>query len=523
MLRTRMTRPYRACPLGPVAVIAVFIFSLLCSSTAFGFGFEDVARRARGLAASAFKKPESLPKELAGLSQEHYREIRQRPERLYWKGSKLPYELGFFPAGWQFDRPVRINEVTADGVREIRLEAGDFDFGPSGVDATRLKSIPVAGFRVQFPLNNPRVKDEALSFLGATYFRALGKGQRYGLSARGVAIDTAVATGEEFPHFVEFWIERPSPSGKELTIYGLVDSPRLTGAYRFVLRPGTETAMEVKSRLFLRDKVEKLGIAPLTSMFFFGENQRGPSEDYRPEVHDSDGLSVKLSSGEWIWRPLQNPKRLLVTSFAAVNPAGFGLMQRDRDFSHYEDLGARPDLRPSAWIEPRGAWGSGSIELVQIPAPDEMNDNIVAYWVPERTPAPREPLDLEYRVLWQKDGDARPPNGWVTQTRRGRPASARTKDDGKSRDDGIVGLQVDFDGPALRNIEPGVAVETNLTVDANAKIIERATLRNDATGGWRALLRLRRVDEAKPVELRAELRGPAGILSETWSYILPPN
>jgi glucans biosynthesis protein len=503
--------------IGPVIGLIVALLGLLPSSPAFPFSFEDVARRAKQLAAAGFKKPAGPPKELANLSQEQYREIRFKPDKLLWRSSRASFELGFFPAGWQFDRPVRINEVTAEGVREIRFEPGDFDYGSTKLDPARLKSGGFAGFRVHFPLNSAAVKDEALSFLGASYFRALGRGQRYGLSSRGLAVDTALSSGEEFPHFVEFWIERPAPSSKELTVFALLDSPRVAGAYRFVLRPGAETVLDVRSRLYLRDKVDKLGIAPLTSMFFYGENQRGPSEDYRPEVHDSDGLSVRLANGEWIWRPLVNPKRLLVTSFAAANPAGFGLMQRDRDFSHYEDLGARPDLRPSAWVEPRGAWGSGRIELVQIPAPDEMNDNIVAYWVPDRLPPPREPLDLEYRVLWQKDAETRPPNGWVTQTRRGRPAGARSKDDG------IVGLQIDFDGPALRKVDPGTAVETNLTVDANAKIIERATLRNEASGGWRTHLRLRRMDDAKPVEMRAELRGPAGLLSETWSYILPPN
>ena len=222
-----------------------------------------------------------------------------------------------------------------------------------------MKGLGFAGFRVHFPVNTQAYKDEVLVFLGASYFRALGQGQQFGLSARGLAIDTAESSGEEFPRFVEFWIERPQPGAKELTIYALLDSPRATGAYRFVLKPGVTTVLDTDARLFLRKNVAKLGLAPLTSMFYFGGNQRPSREDYRPAVHDSDGLSIREATNNWIWRPLVNPKRLLVTSFALSDPAGFGLMQRARSFEQYQDLEARYDLRPSAWIEPKGGWGTG--------------------------------------------------------------------------------------------------------------------------------------------------------------------
>jgi len=503
--------------IGPVAgFIAALVSLLLCCEAALAFGFDDVAKRAKELASSGFKNPSEPPKELVSLNQEQYRDIRHKPDRYYWSSTRLPFRLAFFHTGWHFGQTVRLNEVDAEGVREIRFDPGYFDYGKTGIEPGKTKSAGFAGFRVLYPLNNPRQEDEVLSFLGASYFRALGKGQRYGLSARGLAIDTAVASGEEFPRFVEFWIERPAPSSRELTIYALLDSPRAAGAYRFVLKPGIETSLDVKSRLFLRDKMEKLGLAPLTSMFFFGENQRGPNDDYRPEVHDSDGLSLKLASGEWIWRPLVNPKRLLVTSFSAVNPAGFGLMQRDRDFTDYEDLSARPDLHPSGWVEPKGPWGSGRIELVQIPAPDETNDNIVAYWVPDKLPAAREAFNFDYRLLWQKDGASQPLTSWVKQTRRGRSFQRSP--------DGSIALWIDFDGPSLMKLSSGTPPEADFSVDSNAKIIERSIVRNDATGGWRTMLRLRRVDDAKPVEMRGVLRDPNGtVLSETWSYILPPG
>ncbi len=496
----------------PIAFLAALTFA---GDTLAAFGFDDVARRAQQLAAVPYKAPAALPKEIQSLNYDQYRDIRFNPDHALWRGTRLPFELAFFHMGWYFDRPVRIHEITAQGVREIRFDPGSFDYGANRIAPGKLKGLGFAGFRVHFPVNTPKYKDEVLAFLGASYFRALGRGQGYGLSARGLAIDTAVAAGEEFPHFSEFWIERPKPAAGELVVLALLESRRATGAYRFVLAPGAETVMSVKMRIFLRDKVTRLGIAPLTSMFFFGENQRAARDDFRPEVHDSDGLSVQLGNGEWLWRPLTNPKRLLVTSFATTHPKGFGLMQRDRAFESYEDLEARYEKRPSAWVEPVGSWGAGRIELVQIPAGDETNDNIVAFWVPEKLPPPGEPLDFEYRLRWQLKEDARPPLAWVTQTRRGH-GYLRKPDDS-------IAFSVDFDGPALRKLAPDAKVEGMVSADGNGQLLSRETFRNDATGGYRVALRVKRVDGAKPVELRGFLRGPEGALSETWSYVLPPE
>jgi len=488
----------------------------LAPALALGFDFEEVAHRAQQLASQPYRAQKvELPKELQGIDYDHFRDIRFRPERMLWRDQKLPFEVAFFHLGLYFDRPVRINELTGNSAREIRFDPALFDYGANKFDPQRMSGLGFAGFRVHYPLNTPKYKDEVLVFLGASYFRALGKNQVYGISARGLAIDTGLASGEEFPAFVEFWLERPSASATELTIYALLDSRRVSGAYRFTLRPGVETAIEVKERLFLRENVSRLGIAPLTTMYFFGENQRSNRDDYRPEVHDSDGLSVQSGTGEWIWRPLVNPKRLLVTSFALANPLGFGVMQRDRDFAHYEDLEARYDLRPSLWVQPKGSWGSGRVELVEIPSPDETNDNIVAYWVPDAPPAPKAPFDLEYRLLWQRETTTRPPSSWVVQTRRGRGFFRN--------DDGSSGFVIDFDGPSLRKLPADAEVEGIVSVDSNAEVKEVVTHRNDATGGWRLVLRFTRGDPAKPAELRAYLRTRTSTLSETWSYILPPD
>jgi glucans biosynthesis protein len=354
-----------------------------------------------------------------------------------------------------------------------------------------------------------------LVFLGASYFRALGKDQRYGLSARGLAVDTALASGEEFPVFTEFWLEKPAPGAKELTIYGLLDSKSMSGAYRFILRPGTDTAIDVKARIFARRNIAKLGVAPLTSMYLFGENQRSPTEDYRPEVHDSDGLSIASGTGEWIWRPLSNPKRLLVTSFGLNNPIGFGLLQRDRNFASYEDLEARYEMRPSAWIRPLKPFGAGRVELVQIPSPFESNDNIVAFWSPREPPQARQHLDLDYQILWLRLSPMRAPSSSVVQTRRG-PGFTR-------RPEATVDFHIDFEGPMLRKLPEKAEVTPVFTPDANGEIVEVAHQRNPLNSGVRVSLRVKRLDATKPVELRGFLRNEGETLSETWSYILPPE
>ena len=497
----------------PQFAVALLICTLPCR-TALAFDFNDVAKLARELANTPYKKPENkLPKELRELPYDQYRQIRFKAERAHWRTSKALFELTFHHQGQQFSEPVKISEISADGVSEIKFNPNDFDFGSNKIDPQRLQGIGFAGFRVHYPVNTANRKDEVISFLGASYFRGVGKGQVRGLAARGLAVDTALMSGEEFPRFVEFWIERPNPTARELVVYALLNSKSLAGAYRFVLRPGNDTITDVKARLYPREHLAKLGIAPLTSMYNFGENQRSVTEDFRPEVHDSDGLSVQSGTGEWIWRPLVNPKRLLVTSFTMTNPQGFGLMQRDRAFSSYEDLDQKYELRPSAWVEPKGKWGAGRIELVQIPTPDETNDNIVAFWIPADPPQPKQTYDFEYRLTWQRDAETRPPLSWVTQTRRSQNPARKP--------DNSIMLSVDFAGPALEKLPADARPQSITSIDANGEILENTIRRNTATGGWRVTLRVRQIDIKKPVEMRAFLRYDNSTLSETWSYILP--
>lgn len=509
-------------PPAPAGTLRYLFAVLLAASAALAgtraqaFDFPDVAQRAKVLSQSAYKKPSSnLPKAIDNLSYDQYRDIRFNPDKSLWRSAKLPFEVAFFHQGLFYDHPVKINEIINKRVREIKFDPQSFNYGKNTIDPKQLEQLGYAGFRVHTALNSKKYKDEVVVFLGASYFRALGKGQGYGASARGLAIDTAQNSGEEFPQFSEFWLERPEGNDKDLTIYALLDSRRATGAYRFVVKPGSDTVVDVKAQLFLRENVTTLGIAPLTSMYFFGENQRSTVEDYRPEVHDSDGLSVQTGADEWIWRPLVNPKRLLVTSYSLDSPKGFGMMQRERNFSSFQDLEARYEKRPSVWIEPTGKWGKGRIELVQLPTADETNDNAVAFWVPELMPKPGQPYNVEYKMRWEKESETQPPHAWVAQTRRGHGYTKKVDDS--------LAMIVDFEGPALKKLPADAKLEGAVTIDANGKLMETNTYRNDVTGGWRIAVRLDRNDDAKPVELTAHLRNGKEVLSETWSYILPPN
>jgi glucans biosynthesis protein len=486
------------------------------------FVFDDVAERARTLASQPYAPIDApLPQELKNLGYDGYRGIRFDPKKALWHDRALPFELQFFHRGNLHTQPVTINEVSGGSVRRIAFDTHDFDYDSrTGLSPQAWGDLGLAGFRVHYALNRPDYKDELVAFLDASYFRALGHGQRYGLSARGLAIDTIGRQGEEFPNFVEFWVERPAPGARSLVIHALLDSPRAAGAYRFTFRPGDDTLVDVRVRLYLRAAVGTLGLAPLTSMFLHGANQPRAG-DFRPEVHDSDGLMIATTDSagraEWLWQPLLNPAQPRVTSFAAGEVKGFGLMQRERHFAGYQDTEARYELRPSCWIAAQGHWGPGRVELVQLPTSNEANDNIVAYWVPERIPEPGQPLDLAYRMHWQGDRQQRPPDGWTVQSRLGHGLV-----NGKQGQHEVQYV-VDFDGPALRRLPADAAVSAVVTGNASAVIVERNAYRNPATGTWRMTVRVDRAQSSPPAELRAFLQRGNSVLTETWTTIIPPG
>jgi glucans biosynthesis protein len=482
------------------------LFCLFSASQLWAFSLDDVAGRAKELAGQKFETPRSnLPKEFRDMKFADYQKIRFRNEKAEWADAKTPFKLSFYHQGMHFDTPVKINEVTATTVNEIKYDSARFDFGDLQFDPKSTEQLGYAGFRVLFPINKADKQDEIMTMLGASYFRVIGKGQVYGLSARGLALDTALPSGEEFPRFREFWVERPNEGDKQLVIFALLDSPRSTGAYKLTLRPGKDTTVDVESRVFLRDRVSRLGIAPLTSMFLFGSNQPSRVQNYRHELHDSTGLSIHAGNGEWLWRPLNNPKHLAVSSFTVENPRGFGLLQRGREFARYEDLDDRYDKRPSAWIEPKGDWGKGTVDLVEIPTADETNDNIVAFWNPEKIPEPGQPLEHNYRLHWTLDEDAfhSPDVAWVKQTLR---STGDVKQSNLIRQpDGSIAFLLDYEGPVLAALAEDTAVRSQVSVDDNAELVENNVRYNPHTKGWRLTLRVKVKDPNKAVEMRAAL------------------
>jgi glucans biosynthesis protein len=507
-----------------VRLLSAAVLMTLFTSSAWAFSIDDVAKQAKALADKGYEAPKSnLPSQFRDMKFADYQQIQFNHDKAYWNNLNTPFKLEFYHQGMYFDTPVKINEVTANSVKEIKYSPDYFNFGNVKHDADSVKNLGFAGFKVLYPINKADKDDEIMSVLGASYFRLIGKGQVYGLSARGLAIDTALSSGEEFPRFREFWIERPNPDEKHLIIYALLDSPRATGAYRLDVYPGKEASVDVQAKVYLRDKVGKLGLAPLTSMFLFGPNQPSTVMNYRPALHDSDGLSIHAGNGEWIWRPLNNPKHLSVSQFTMENPKGFGLLQRGRNFHQYEDLDDRYDLRPSAWVEPKGDWGKGKVELDEIPTADETNDNIVAFWTPDQLPATGTPIDISYRLHFTRDEDKlhSPDSSWVSQTLR---SAGDVKQSNLVREqDGSIAYIVDFVGPALKSLKPDTPVASQVSMGDNADLLENSVRYNSVTKGWRLTLRLKVKDPKKPVEMRAALVNGDKTLSETWSNQLPAN
>ena len=502
---------------------------LVAHAGAAAFGFDDVTELARRNAATPWvePRPDASPA-LQALGYDVLRDIRFRPERALWRAQGLPFELQFFHLGGGHRVSVPMHELHDGRVRALPYEPSAWKTGKlSG--GSPLAAPGHAGFRVHHALNDAAYKDELIVFLGASYFRAVGRGQLYGLSARALALDTVGGRGgEEFPTFKGFWFERPAPDARALTIHALLDSRRATGAYRFTVRPGEQTVVDVQARLFerqaLADNRPELApqrcLAPLTSMYLHGENQPRPG-DFRPEVHDSDGLLMALApragaEPEWLWRPLVNPRQAQVSTFTAARLHGFGLMQRDRRLAAYEDTEAHYERRPSAWVEPLGDWGPGRVQLLLLPAGTEAEDNVVACWVPDASPTPGRTTELAWRLHWQGDTLTTPPNGWTVQTRRGHgwTATPRAADE--------LQFVVDFDGPALRALPAGARVTPIVSAPANGRITEVLS-HPHPQGGWRMHLRVQRPDPVQPTELRAFLQHGAHALTETWTALIPPD
>lgn len=468
------------------------------------FAADHVRKLAEEMAARDFVKPRvELPEPFGALTAEQYRDIRFRPEATVWRGEGLGYEVQLLALGWLYETPVEIWIVEGGKARSLRADSASFSIGSSIAAAPDAAPFAFSGFRVSGMLNTAEALTEFVSFQGASYFKAIGRSQQYGLSARGLAINTARPGGEEFPVFRAFWIEKPDPAAAEIVIHALLDSESVTGAYRFIIRPGRATEMQVDAVLYPRRALTHVGIAPLTSMYFHGPAQRRISSDYRPAVHNSEGLAVVNGHGERLWRPLSNPKMLQTSAFVDKDLKGFGFVQRNRAFAGFEDLDARYDKRPTAWIEPSGSWGDGYVELIEIPVSEEIHDNIVAYWKPAKPLEPGKKYKYSYRILWGDDVPAVWSGAWVVKTQVGAGRNADT-----------TLFVVDFAGPSVRDARELPVADLVTTAGSTSNL---SVQRHPELQGFRVKFELN-ASGTELVELRLCLKLAGQLISENWLY-----
>ena len=477
-----------------------------------GFSHEDVLRRARELASVPLSPAPALPEPLAKLDPQAWRDIRFRPERSLLANNNGSFRLQTYHLGANHRRPVTVN-VIRDGIATpMPYAANLFDYGATKFEKPLPVNLGFAGFRLTYPLNDPRAFEEAISFPGASAFRFLGRGQRAGVSTRGLGVN-AGGTNEEAPFFREFWVETPEPGADRITIHALLDGESATGAYRFELRPGMDTMLEVNLTLFPRKSGAKIGIAPLASMFLAGETDRRAAPDSRGEAHDSDGLLIHTGAGEWLWRPLRNPAAVEVSAFMGKDVLGFGLIQRDRTFDHYQDLDLAFEQRPSYWVEPIGAWGEGHVELVETPAGDEPSDNILASWIPALSPEPGKPFSLAYRIWSTLDMAKLSPAGRAIGAWQ---APAKAQGAKEQAPPNARRFLVDFAGGDLPFFltEPN-SVEMTATA-SNGRVLRTFVTPNPHTKGFRAGLDVQ-LDPGQATDLRVFLRNGSRALTETWT------
>lgn len=447
------------------------------------------------------------PQALSNLSYAQYQEIHFRPEDALWRGQSR-FQVQFYHRGFAYTRQARIYEVLPTGVHEVRYRPSMFTFGR--LPRMRLPAdLGFAGFSIHYPINSPTREDTVLAFLGASYFRVLGRNQVYGVTARGLAIDSASVQGEEFPYFTDFWLIPPTARAGTLTVYAVLDSPSITGAYRFDVSPGAITQVTVTATLYPRAPIAKLGIAPITSMYLYGSNSaRGRFDDWHPQVHDSDGLMMETGGGEWLWRPLENPRKLQVNRYMDDNPRGFGLIQRDRDFADYQDPVARYEERPSYWIQPLGNWGRGGVELVEIPSGDARNYNIDAYWVPAAAVEPHRPISFSYVLSsYLQSGGRWPPGGRALATRIA-PAAGQP-------DTAVRQVVIDFAGGDLQGLDGSQPVRAEISAHG-ATLSAASVQRLPENGDWRVMFNVKPAG-GQPVDLHCYLELYGSVLTETWT------
>ncbi|MEM1236899.1 MAG: glucan biosynthesis protein G [Pseudomonadota bacterium] len=468
------------------------------------FDPNQVTELARTMAGAAYVPAPPVDQAWLDIDYEDYVSIWFNERYAVWRDEPdTPLKLDFFAPGLYFPVPVQIAVVENGAAQAVPFSFDAFDKTDKFPDLPISESMGYSGVRLRAETHKPGIFQEFAVFQGASYFRAIGKDEIYGLSARGLAIDTAEPSGEEFPDFRAFWVEKPAPGQNEFTVHALLDSPRCTGAYKFRITTGAALVMEVEAEIFARETLEHIGIAPLTSMFQFDQTNRDRFSDFRPAVHDSDGLLMINGAGETIWRPLANPRNLQISAFQDTDPKGFGLMQRARKFSDFADIEALYHRRPGAWIEPGEGWGDGAVTLVEIPTEQEIYDNIVCYWRPDGALEPGQSRKMSYRLTWHGEGTY------------GQGLEVMNTSIGESPfDDGII-VVIDY--------APSPDVPEDLTTlrkqvrGSNGEVSEGVVQRNPETGGPRLAFKFF-PGEAQLIEFRAQLWLDENPLTEVWLY-----
>ncbi|WP_245819060.1 glucan biosynthesis protein [Marivita hallyeonensis] len=467
------------------------------------FSASDVVSLARGLAQKPYAPPRSIPKAWTEITYDDYVSIWFDGRNALWADdNSAPLHVDVFAPGLFYPHPVAISVIENGTARPLKFDMAVFDKTDKFPDLPIDDTLGYSGLRLRAEIEQPGIHQEFAVFQGASYFRAIGTGDIYGLSARGLAIDTGEPTGEEFPDFRAFWIETPAAGDATFVVHALLDSPSCTGAYRFVITPGQPLKMLVDATLFPRRDMAHVGIAPLTSMFQFDETNRDRFSDFRPAVHDNDGLLILNGAGETIWRPLANPRTLQISAFRDDNPRGFGLMQRARAFSDFADLSALYHRRPGAWITPGEDWGPGAVTLVEIPTDREIYDNIVCYWRPDGGLTKGQEHRLSYGLSWGSESDF------------GAGLRVLNTRIGDAFEDGII-VAIDFsDGPGVPNdLSRLEKLIRSSTGEVSAGVVQR----NPETNGPRLAFKFHPGD-ATLIEFRAQLRLNGQPLSETWLY-----
>lgn len=495
-------------------VLATVVFSVQAAEK---FSFQTVIDKARDLAAQPYHEPEPIPRFMRELTYDQYQSIRFNPDKSLWKQGQSKFQVMLMAPGLFYGHGVKINIVDSQGANPLPFRKDLFNIEDPELEKLIPADLGYAGLKLTFPFFEPNVQNQFLVFAGASYFRGVGKDNGWGISSRGVAIDTGLPTGEEFPSFIEFWLTHPAAHADQMMAYGLLDGPSLSGAYQFSIKPGNRTSVDVKAVLFPRNAIKLMGVAPLTSMFYYGENTSRPRGEWRTQVHDSDGLLVHNGNGEWQWRPLINPVYLQMDYFRTDDLNGFGLIQRDNGFNDYHDLGARYEIRPSTWVKPENKWGPGYVVLVQLPTNMETNDNIVAFWSPVSPANPGQPYHIGYNLSFGGKDLADQDTGYAINTFVGDGNII-----GGGQKKGAYRLIVDFTGGALDKLKPNAPVEGVVTGLDGTEVFEYFVERNDHQKAWR-LSMLVKPGEGKSLNVRAFLKEGERALTETWDYRLPPD